>query len=243
MKSNEKGFSLVEGLLTVLVLTVIGFVGWYVLNANQEKSVGTANKSAQESPGPEQKTNDPYEGWKTYTSKIGSGLTFKYPADWYFPDADATTEPFKNNLGGREADHVLKSVKPTFSEPGPGGVSTNQYLCLSIDEYTSNGWQHSKWQTSKPVKDVPLTINGKIVNFGLFAGSSPMMSELYINNPNHPSGDHFITTKEGYVVAIKAAYNYCQQSGGEAGIANPQADFMQQPEVKTVELIISSIKF
>lgn len=247
MKADQKGFSVVEILIVLVVLGLIGAAGWYVWQSKNEKSV-SANplqtiQTQKETPQEEAKETDPYEGWKTYASRIGSGLTFKYPADWYFPDADIATEPFKNNLGGSEADHVLKSVKPTFSEPGPGGVSTNQYLCLSIDEYTTNGWQISKWQTSKPTKEVPLIVNGSTVNFGLFAGSSPMMSELYINNPNHPSGDHFVNTKDGYVVSIKAGFNYCQQSGGEEGIKNPKADFMQQPEVKTAELIIQSIKY
>jgi prepilin-type N-terminal cleavage/methylation domain-containing protein len=250
MKVNQKGFSVVEILIVIVVVGVLGAVGWLVYDRQKSKTdskdMSTQNMNAKsETPKKEtEMAKELYGGWKTYTSKIGSGLTFKYPADWYYPEDDSTTAPFKNNLGGSEADRTLYSVKPTFSKPtSAGGVSTNQYLCVSIDEYTSKGWGESNWQTSKPVKDIPLTINGKTVNFGLFAGSSPMLSELYINNPHNPSGDHFITTKEGYVVSIKAAFNYCQQSGGEAGITNPQADFMEQPEVKTAELILQSIKF
>jgi hypothetical protein len=44
MNKNEKGFSLVEGLLVVLIVTVIGFAGWYVLNANKNVSTVKSDK-------------------------------------------------------------------------------------------------------------------------------------------------------------------------------------------------------
>jgi hypothetical protein len=50
MKNNEKGFSVVEGLLIVLVLAVIGFVAVYVLDRNnQQKSTTQPTASNQQS--------------------------------------------------------------------------------------------------------------------------------------------------------------------------------------------------
>jgi hypothetical protein len=47
MNKNEKGFSLVEGLLLVLVLTVVGFVGWYVMS--NQTQVETKKETVKES--------------------------------------------------------------------------------------------------------------------------------------------------------------------------------------------------
>src|SRR4051812_7327602 len=44
MKSNQKGFSAVEGLLILVVVCLIGFIGWYVwrTKSQTDKSLNTA---------------------------------------------------------------------------------------------------------------------------------------------------------------------------------------------------------
>jgi len=50
MKLNQKGFSGVEALLIVVIVAIIGGVGYYVYQSQQEtkKSQDNANKSSQE---------------------------------------------------------------------------------------------------------------------------------------------------------------------------------------------------
>lgn len=45
IKSNQKGFSVVEGLLIVVLIGLIGFVGWYVWKSQTKKSVDTTGSS------------------------------------------------------------------------------------------------------------------------------------------------------------------------------------------------------
>jgi hypothetical protein len=78
MKS-QRGFTIVEGLLVVIALTLIGGVGFYIYHTNQDKKDNSAQTPTQSANKVIEK--DPTEGWKTY--KDGGGLfEFKYPGSW-----------------------------------------------------------------------------------------------------------------------------------------------------------------
>jgi prepilin-type N-terminal cleavage/methylation domain-containing protein len=62
LKLTSKGFSALELLIVLLVIGILGGIGFYVRNAGTFTSIST-------------------KGWKTYTS-IRTGATFEYPTDW-----------------------------------------------------------------------------------------------------------------------------------------------------------------
>lgn len=81
----QSGFSAVDGLLLLVIIGVIGFIGWYVYHAQQN-----ANKNyTQTSRGnpifkkttKKKVTTAPYAGWTTYNSKDGK-ISLKYPKTW-----------------------------------------------------------------------------------------------------------------------------------------------------------------
>lgn len=95
MKTNQKGFSVLEILIVVVVVGLLGAVGWLVYDrqksktSNQETNTQTSEQKSntqigeqkQESAKQETKVVDPYEGWKTYAdSKLS--YSFKYPDTW-----------------------------------------------------------------------------------------------------------------------------------------------------------------
>lgn len=81
---TQKGFSALEGLLILVVIGIIGGVGYFVFQArdqsNQTAKNTSASQTSQTSP-LETTTNDTYAGWTTYTSRVEK-MTFKYPDDW-----------------------------------------------------------------------------------------------------------------------------------------------------------------
>ncbi len=89
MKKNQKGFSFVEVMLVLIFITLIVFVGWYVMNSNKDKT--TSKTSSSSSPQTKKTATDPYAGWKTYCDKQSIGCV-KYPSDWSLNEGDANVQ-------------------------------------------------------------------------------------------------------------------------------------------------------
>lgn len=81
ISTNDKGFTLAETLLAILILTVIGLGGYYVWH-NQHKSSAKKTISSTSS---NKSTTTSYEGWKTYCDSHAK-FCFKYPSDWQAQD-------------------------------------------------------------------------------------------------------------------------------------------------------------
>lgn len=83
MKNNQSGYGLVEGLLILLVLSVIGFGGYYVWNQNSEKEqLQTSQSETTESESDETKSTESFvlpDNWKTVSE---NGITLSYPIAW-----------------------------------------------------------------------------------------------------------------------------------------------------------------
>jgi Tfp pilus assembly protein PilE len=102
LKYNQKGFTAVEGLLIVLILVVIGAVGYMVYHNHHKTTTAAATTTSSTKPATSTKTTtstttqpaSTYAGWKTYTS-AEEGASFKYPANWTatVPDYSHGTQP------------------------------------------------------------------------------------------------------------------------------------------------------
>ncbi len=91
MKANEKGFSVVEILIVVVVVGLLGAVGWLVYD-RQKNKVDTAQTTQQtpvttESEAKEE--TDPYANWKNQCDDK-AGLCFKFPSDWKVEEVSDT---------------------------------------------------------------------------------------------------------------------------------------------------------
>lgn len=86
-KKRRAGFSIVEVLIIVVVITLLAGAGWLVYQ-NRTKLTHTAANSNRTNN--HQQTNtkshpDPYAGWQTFNDTgygVATGIRLKYPADW-----------------------------------------------------------------------------------------------------------------------------------------------------------------
>jgi prepilin-type N-terminal cleavage/methylation domain-containing protein len=82
MKQDQKGFTLVETLLVLILITLVSFVGWYVWHSNK-------NTSAASQVNQQKQAISTVSESKTY-SNSELAFTFKYPSSW--STLDTTTD-------------------------------------------------------------------------------------------------------------------------------------------------------
>jgi hypothetical protein len=80
---NQKGFTLVEGLLIVIALSLVSFVGFYVYKANDKKE-NTSPQITSESQKSDTDSPDSTKDWKEFKSTDGK-YSLKYPVFWVTP--------------------------------------------------------------------------------------------------------------------------------------------------------------
>jgi Flp pilus assembly pilin Flp len=82
---NEKGFSAVELLLTLILIAVIVFIGLYVVHnrksSNKTNVAASTTKISNSSSAKGVTEVNPYAGWQSYCSSFG-GFCFKFPSGW-----------------------------------------------------------------------------------------------------------------------------------------------------------------
>jgi hypothetical protein len=88
LSKNEKGFTFVEALLIILILCVIGGVGYMVYHNNHKTAtVSTTTKTSTSSSAKSTTETSPYAGWNTYTATL-QPVTFRYPKDWTIDESE-----------------------------------------------------------------------------------------------------------------------------------------------------------
>ena len=78
---NQKGFSLVEGLLIIIIVTVVGFGSYYVWNQNKSSETQQQEITIESSEQESNIKNMPETNEYTNYSNSAFGFTLKYPAN------------------------------------------------------------------------------------------------------------------------------------------------------------------
>jgi type II secretory pathway pseudopilin PulG len=86
---NSKGFTIIEGLLIMVILGILGGTGWYVWSSHNKttdtlNNADSANSSVADyskSKSNSKSTTDPTTGWTAYSNKDGD-YSLKYPKTW-----------------------------------------------------------------------------------------------------------------------------------------------------------------
>ncbi len=134
-KLNSKGFSPLHILLLIVIVGMIGGVGYYVYNS-QKKTNTSLDNAAKSQSDPQKSENKEEEkiklpeGFKEYVSK--EGFSFAYPETW-------GVESVSNN---NVISTVLKSPDYQAQQGGYGGTLAGSVISLSTYDINSQEITH-----------------------------------------------------------------------------------------------------
>jgi hypothetical protein len=118
LTANNRGFTIVEGLLLVLVVAVIAFGGYYVYSNQKHKTTNSSTPTTTSSTSTPKatpiKSTDPYDGWKTATLQYEK-ISYKYPSDWTLTDSSFAMPKSQGGCTYPGADRVAL-VSPSGEE-------------------------------------------------------------------------------------------------------------------------------
>lgn len=190
-KINKMGFSVVEGLLILVIIGIIGGAGFYVYNANKKTNESLDNTGNSEvanhenKPEDSNKEKDPYEGWKTYKNEA-YGYEFKYPKTWQTSDAAAQ----RSTTPGQPNRHSVTLESPGFAASNEGvgyhltgGAEMYAYV-NDTEQPTAEAYIKSHQFLSRVLEGWDsLTVAGQpAVKYKLHYEGSPFLETLVVQN-------------------------------------------------------------
>lgn len=134
MKNNKKGFSAAEILIVVVIVGLVGAVGWLVYDRQQDQSDNSqinASTRQQTTTRPQSTTNrETPKDWKKYSNEK-YGFSFYLPANWQLHETDhspadsAVNQLFSVSFAPPDSVHDFMMV---------------EVLAMSLSEMLENEW-------------------------------------------------------------------------------------------------------
>lgn len=231
-KLNHRGFSLPHLLLFIVILGLIGGTGWYVYNSNKKANKSLDNASAdtnlnlKKKAGDEKTEADPYEGWKTYTTKYEK-MSFKYPSDLTLTDTSTATTNQDNVTPG------MDKIKLTSASGFEISIQTGLYGI-------GGGCEECTIDFADPVSVAGANYFINYVNPG-----TGKIRSITVSKTN----DDFIGSIDGKTITISGTNNKAATliSGsfrsGDQIVEKPLAQYKADPCVVDFKKLIQSISY
>jgi prepilin-type N-terminal cleavage/methylation domain-containing protein len=159
MKANQKGFSVVEILIVIVVVGLLGAVGWLVYDRQKSKTdnkdtIAQTNQQEQKQEAPKEEAK-PQEKTVKYSTYDKGGIRFEYPEDWKI-DGTTSFASIQSPDFTREGLQVMKINSGAFIEASQTDIPQKD---RTADNFQTWGDQYVGDTKNAKVS----TINGKKV--------------------------------------------------------------------------------
>jgi hypothetical protein len=194
MKRNQKGVLGIEGVLLLIIVGLLVFIGWYVWHTKQTTNATLNGAASQQI---SVKAQDQTKNWVKYSSAVGK-FSVKFPNSWFLPDNKVLCANDMLMLGasqvsaGHCASGAIGEVIITSKDSDQTKnyqLPKEQYPNVSISEVTVNGVIGQKLSgTFHPTADsagLGLADNTKVIAY-LFVTNNKTYVALYQQQPTMP---------------------------------------------------------
>lgn len=259
IRKNQKGFSTVEPILIIVIIALIGVVGWLVYkNHHKTTTVSTTNTSSSKpvtSTKLSTQPTNPYAGWQSFCSSYGD-LCLKYPTSWTLK---TTTEAVSTTQNTEEANitspsgNVTVQYQPDCSQlvgPPASGKYNDAILSVTSPPGTSNfkvikGISSYQSSTSNHISESlyltsNLIVQQQKITVGTFSNATGTGDEAAagffenpsLNNPNDSNAQECMNVG----MLDSSGANYVNFSS-----TNAAQEWFSNSEVQTADQILLSV--
>ena len=239
-KPRKNSWRIVAIILAVLLVVTLACGAWMIASGKFGDDNKTSNNSKDDKE--DSVNSNPYKNWKTYTSKLDSGLTFRYPGDWIIINSDS----FTNNTGGKMASFALVSKKPDTQTVDGAPLSSNIYMCITVNEY-SGEWA---WGPSDEAiqgintEESFMTKSGRalyLINHSVQtgSGSNDGLASSVLSVTDGAKTEYI--TNNGVRFIVEARFNCIQ--GDYVTTEKSNDKFDERPETAVAKQILMSVDF
>lgn len=239
ISKNEKGFSVIELVLVLVIVVLIGAAGWLVYKNHYKttiaKPTATSNGSAAFSSTSSNSTNT-YSGWKQYCDSVNR-YCLKYPSNWKFSNNGSSGQAY---IGITNISGTL-SVGYTNPNTDDGFPPTDFYTSLiyplsgdSGDYTIIGGYWTSQINSSGQSVEQPfyaLIDSSYLKSSPLVVGQISKLSTNIFTNANASS-------TSGSSNASLTVYSI--PSNGEFATSNESTSWLNSQDAQTALLILKS---
>lgn len=235
LRTDGRGFAIVELCLIIVIIVLVGIIGWLVYKNHHQttsaitKTSSVSSKTTSSKSSATSSNSTTYSGWQTFSDSV---LSIKYPSSW----------TFSNNTGDVEID--ASSQFESFFDM-PGYVPQGQvYFSYDIEEDNTQGLANPTdcSQGCDVQAILPLQISGaptaKLIIFTAYDSSGNQYGYIEVVNGSAAilgsttSLDEGVTVN-GHLLQIVGTVDYdaADQSMDQASFSN-LADFEASQEFK-----------
>jgi prepilin-type N-terminal cleavage/methylation domain-containing protein len=163
MKNNQKGFSVVEILIVVVIVGLISAVGWLVYDRQQSKvdnrgAIPVTQTSQQEQKTADQNDSKQQENTVQYSIYDKNGVRFEYPLDWKV-DNSTNSALIQSPDYSKEGLQAMKINSGAFVEVSQTDIPQKAYTADNFQD-----WGYQYYGDTKNAKVI--TVNAqKVVQF------------------------------------------------------------------------------
>ncbi|HUC79020.1 MAG TPA: hypothetical protein VMQ58_02145 [Candidatus Saccharimonadales bacterium] len=231
-KRDNKGFGIVELLLVIVIIVLLGVVGWFVYKNHNKTTITKAATNTT--------TSNPYQGWKTGTLKYDQ-ITYKYPPAWILTGSSTASPQSSNGCVYPGTD--------SYTLTSPSGNTLSFRTGFSCGGGASGVYDFS----SSPISLLGQTLYLDILSSSSYSEGDTAPSQVgqaTISNSTYSNGSAVGALQSFTDKNIFIPGNTSSPSGPASDIFNfwlkqpePLSNFNSDPDFLATKLIFESMKY